>query len=137
MKTCHDIGIAGNCGLDCEVYLSGGCDEAESMGEDLAGEDLLRHVSIYGHAERHGMKRVEELDVVDGEGGKWKCYRHEPSLMGVYSLVKWEYGYCESKIGITPETIQVVVGNYFDLDDLEPVFARAREIKEVLKKEES
>ena len=25
--TCHDVGISGNCGYDCPVYLEGDCEE--------------------------------------------------------------------------------------------------------------
>jgi len=47
MSGCFVVGISGNCGIECPVYLEGDCDNLEGC-EDLEGEDLARHIELYG-----------------------------------------------------------------------------------------
>ena len=52
MTDCEREGINGNCGLDCKVYLRGGCVDAEDMIRGALPRELKLHLKIYGKAER-------------------------------------------------------------------------------------
>lgn len=46
---CFNVGISGECGPKCFVYLKGECDEPGEMVERLDGSDeLTRHEELYG-----------------------------------------------------------------------------------------
>jgi len=51
-QTCHDIGISGNCGLDCEVLLQGNCDEYTKFLEYLIerNKDLTKYLRAASQA---------------------------------------------------------------------------------------
>lgn len=49
--TCHDVGISGNCGLDCPVLRRGDCDYIEDSdfeNSDLDEEDKAEIREAYG-----------------------------------------------------------------------------------------
>lgn len=48
MPGCYIVGINGGCGLDCPVYLQGDCEELGNMADGLTGEELQRHIELYG-----------------------------------------------------------------------------------------
>jgi hypothetical protein len=48
MTECEQVGIGGNCGLDCPVYLDGGCECAEDMIVGADAEDQKVYKGIYG-----------------------------------------------------------------------------------------
>lgn len=47
MSDCDRIGMAGNCGPDCPVYLEGRCAEPQEMIPRLDNEELFEHYTIY------------------------------------------------------------------------------------------
>lgn len=48
MSDCEVIGINGDCGPDCHVYLDGNCEEPGEMIERLEGQsELDRHNELY------------------------------------------------------------------------------------------
>lgn len=49
MSGCYVVGINGGCGLDCPVYLKGDCQELGDMADGLTGEELQRHIELYGN----------------------------------------------------------------------------------------
>jgi|GEM_PF-3809955 len=48
MTGCEVVGINGDCGIACPVYLEGECESIEEMVNDLTGDDLKRHQELYG-----------------------------------------------------------------------------------------
>lgn len=51
MSGCYVVGINGDCGLNCPVYLEGNCGVSAEMyndGNGLTGEEKELHVDLYG-----------------------------------------------------------------------------------------
>ena len=48
MTECERAGIGGNCGLDCPVYLDGGCECAADMVMGADAKDQKVYKDIYG-----------------------------------------------------------------------------------------
>lgn len=50
LSGCFTVGISGNCGLDCYVYLDGNCDEPDGMINTHIENDeqLKQHIELYG-----------------------------------------------------------------------------------------
>lgn len=45
---CHSIGIMGDCGTECPLWLGGECEIADEWYEDLSPEELEQYHEIYG-----------------------------------------------------------------------------------------
>ena len=52
MTECEREGINGNCGLDCPVYLEGGCECAADMIVGADAKDTKAHKGIYGEVSK-------------------------------------------------------------------------------------
>jgi hypothetical protein len=51
MSGCYVVGINGDCGLGCPVYLEGDCDNDAEMFDDGSGmteEEVSTHINLYG-----------------------------------------------------------------------------------------
>ena len=49
MSACDSIGMAGDCGMECPVYLDGECQSVEEFElEGLTDEELDVHWELYG-----------------------------------------------------------------------------------------
>lgn len=48
MYECHQIGIGGGCGFECEVFLRGDCTIADEVAEGADAEDRELYLEIYG-----------------------------------------------------------------------------------------
>ena len=85
--TCHDVGIAGNCGPDCPVYLRGECDSPPEpyvyVCVDAAGEPALTEGKRYELVE---VTCDNLLLVADDEGQRREFFRSRFELqMGDFS----------------------------------------------------
>ena len=47
MSDCDRIGMAGNCGPDCSVYLASKCNVPDEMIPRLDSDEFLMHIILY------------------------------------------------------------------------------------------